>query len=69
MTLSKRWYQRVTCDDDHEVWLLSWLPGRTGFHDHGANPRRRVRGGARHLRGGPRRATARARRCWCPAAR
>ena len=29
-------YQRLTCDDDHEVWLLSWLPGqRTGFHDHG----------------------------------
>jgi len=32
----RRWYQRLTCDDDHEVWLLSWLPGqRTGFHDHG----------------------------------
>ena len=34
--LDRRWYQRLTCDDDHEVWLLSWLPGqRTGFHDHG----------------------------------
>ena len=34
--LNRRWYQRLTCDDDHEVWLLSWLPGqRTGFHDHG----------------------------------
>jgi hypothetical protein len=34
--LSKRWYQRLAWDDDHEVWLLSWLPGqRTGFHDHG----------------------------------
>ena len=33
---NQRWYQRLTCDDDHEVWLLSWLPGqRTGFHDHG----------------------------------
>ena len=33
---SRRWYQRLTCADDHEVWLLSWLPGqRTGFHDHG----------------------------------
>jgi hypothetical protein len=32
----RRWYQRLTCDDDHEVWLLSWLPGqRTGFHDPG----------------------------------
>src|SRR5215471_14868219 len=34
--LGRRWYQRLTSDDDHEVWLLSWLPGqRTGFHDHG----------------------------------
>ena len=33
---NRRWYQRLTWDDDHEVWLLSWLPGqRTGFHDHG----------------------------------
>ena len=32
----RRWYQRLTCDEDHEVWLLSWLPGQlTGFHDHG----------------------------------
>src|SRR5215471_21552382 len=36
--LNRRWYQRLICDDDHEVWLLSWLPGqRTGFHDHGAS--------------------------------
>src|ERR1700740_3687894 len=34
--LDRRWYQRLTSDDDHEVWLLSWLPGqRTGFPDHG----------------------------------
>ena len=34
--LGRRWYHRLTSDDDHEVWLLSWLPGqRTGFHDHG----------------------------------
>ena len=34
--LDQRWYQRLTSGDDHEVWLLSWLPGqRTGFHDHG----------------------------------
>jgi len=31
-----RWYLRLTRDDEHEIWLLSWLPGqRTGFHDHG----------------------------------
>src|SRR5258708_8444588 len=34
--LDRRWYHRLTSDDDHEGWLLSWLPGqRTGFHDHG----------------------------------
>jgi predicted metal-dependent enzyme (double-stranded beta helix superfamily) len=34
--LGRRWYQRLARHDDHEVWLLSWLPGqRTGFHDHG----------------------------------
>ena len=32
----RRWYRRLVLADDHEVWLLSWLPGqRTGFHDHG----------------------------------
>ena len=31
-----RWYERLRRDDDHEVWLISWLPGQaTGFHDHG----------------------------------
>lgn len=31
----ERWYHRLEQGDDHEVWLLSWLPGqRTGFHDH-----------------------------------
>lgn len=31
-----RWYERLHRDDDHEVWLISWLPGQaTGFHDHG----------------------------------
>jgi predicted metal-dependent enzyme (double-stranded beta helix superfamily) len=30
-----RWYRRLAGSDDHEVWLLAWLPGqRTGFHDH-----------------------------------
>ena len=31
----ERWYQRLERGAQHEVWLLSWLPGqRTGFHDH-----------------------------------
>ncbi len=35
---AKRWYRRLALHDDHEVWLLSWLPGQeTGFHDHGAS--------------------------------
>lgn len=33
---ARRWYCRVVLAQDHEVWLLSWLPGQgTGFHDHG----------------------------------
>jgi predicted metal-dependent enzyme (double-stranded beta helix superfamily) len=37
-TAETRWYQRLVADDDHEVWLLSWLPGQsTGFHDHGGS--------------------------------
>ena len=35
-TEETRWYKRLIDGDDHEVWLLSWLPGQgTGFHDHG----------------------------------
>jgi predicted metal-dependent enzyme (double-stranded beta helix superfamily) len=31
----RRWYERVVHLEDHEVWLLSWLPGEnTGVHDH-----------------------------------
>ncbi len=31
----ERWYHRLERGENHEVWLLSWLPGqRTGFHDH-----------------------------------
>ncbi len=34
----ERWYCRLQQADDHEVWLLSWLPGQwTGFHDHGGS--------------------------------
>ena len=35
-TAERRWYRRLVLADDHEIWLLSWLPGQhTGFHDHG----------------------------------
>jgi hypothetical protein len=31
-----RWYEQLHIDDNHEVWLISWLPGQeTGYHDHG----------------------------------
>jgi hypothetical protein len=34
----RRWYQRLARDEEHEIWLLSWLPGQhTGFHDHGTS--------------------------------
>jgi predicted metal-dependent enzyme (double-stranded beta helix superfamily) len=32
----QRWYARLAGNDEHEIWLLTWLPGQqTGFHDHG----------------------------------
>ena len=32
----RRWYERLRCEADHDVWLITWLPGQsTGFHDHG----------------------------------
>ena len=31
-----RWYTRLAVADDHEAWLLTWLPGQyTDLHDHG----------------------------------
>ncbi|MGB8963494.1 MAG: cysteine dioxygenase family protein [Pseudonocardiaceae bacterium] len=31
-----RWYRLLEKTDQHEVWLLSWLPSqRTDLHDHG----------------------------------
>jgi len=31
-----RWYERLYQRPDHDVWVISWLPGQsTGFHDHG----------------------------------
>jgi predicted metal-dependent enzyme (double-stranded beta helix superfamily) len=33
---ARRWYHRVHTSADHEVWLLTWLPGQaTDLHDHG----------------------------------
>jgi predicted metal-dependent enzyme (double-stranded beta helix superfamily) len=33
----RRWYQRLELAGDHELWLLTWLPGQgTGLHDHGS---------------------------------
>jgi hypothetical protein len=35
---TQRWYQRLAAADDHEVWLLTWLPGQgTDLHDHGGS--------------------------------
>jgi rhodanese-related sulfurtransferase/mannose-6-phosphate isomerase-like protein (cupin superfamily) len=34
----RRWYERLYHSPDHDIWVLSWLPGQsTGFHDHGAS--------------------------------
>jgi rhodanese-related sulfurtransferase len=31
-----RWYKRLFQGPDHDIWVISWLPGQsTGFHDHG----------------------------------
>jgi hypothetical protein len=33
-----RWYERLHVAEDHEVWLLTWLPGQgTDLHDHGGS--------------------------------
>jgi predicted metal-dependent enzyme (double-stranded beta helix superfamily) len=33
-----RWYHRLAEAPDHEVWLLTWLPGQgTEIHDHGGS--------------------------------
>ena len=32
----ERWYERLYQGPDHDIWVISWLPGQsTGFHDHG----------------------------------
>jgi rhodanese-related sulfurtransferase/mannose-6-phosphate isomerase-like protein (cupin superfamily) len=31
-----RWYERLYHGPEHDIWVISWLPGQsTGFHDHG----------------------------------
>src|SRR5919197_573149 len=38
LSVDGRWYQRLRADDEHEIWLIAWLPGQsTGFHDHGGS--------------------------------
>jgi predicted metal-dependent enzyme (double-stranded beta helix superfamily) len=33
-----RWYHRLAEQPDHEVWVLTWLPGQgTDLHDHGGS--------------------------------
>jgi predicted metal-dependent enzyme (double-stranded beta helix superfamily) len=35
MDPDSRWHQRLQSEDDHDVWLETWLPGQeTGWHDH-----------------------------------
>lgn len=35
---SARYYRRLLATDDHEAWLLTWLPGQgTPWHDHGGS--------------------------------
>jgi hypothetical protein len=36
--IRRRWYYRLAEAPDHEVWLLTWLPGQdTELHDHGGS--------------------------------
>ncbi|MFI9272836.1 cysteine dioxygenase [Kitasatospora sp. NPDC052896] len=38
LSVGERWYVQLDLTPDHEVWLISWLPGQsTGFHDHGGS--------------------------------
>jgi predicted metal-dependent enzyme (double-stranded beta helix superfamily) len=35
---TQRWYHRLSVEADHEVWLLTFLPGQgTDLHDHGGS--------------------------------
>jgi hypothetical protein len=34
----ERWFTRLYGDDEHDVWLISWVPDRsTELHDHGGS--------------------------------
>jgi rhodanese-related sulfurtransferase len=36
LRINERWYERLHYGDDHDIWVISWMPGQsTGFHDHG----------------------------------
>jgi len=36
LQVEHRWYERLYKGPDHDIWVISWLPGQsTGFHDHG----------------------------------
>jgi rhodanese-related sulfurtransferase len=38
LRVDQRWYERLFHGPDHDIWVISWLPGQsTGFHDHGAS--------------------------------
>jgi rhodanese-related sulfurtransferase/mannose-6-phosphate isomerase-like protein (cupin superfamily) len=38
LRVEHRWYERLYRGPDHDIWVISWLPGQsTGFHDHGAS--------------------------------
>ena len=35
---AERWFTRIHGDDELDVWLISWVPGRaTELHDHGGS--------------------------------
>jgi len=36
LRIEDRWYVRLYQGPDHDIWVISWMPGQsTGFHDHG----------------------------------
>ncbi|WP_158791977.1 rhodanese-like domain-containing protein [Granulicella sp. L60] len=38
LRVEHRWYERLYQGPNHDIWVISWLPGQsTGFHDHGAS--------------------------------
>jgi rhodanese-related sulfurtransferase/mannose-6-phosphate isomerase-like protein (cupin superfamily) len=38
LRVDRRWYERVYSGPEHDIWIISWMPGQsTGFHDHGGS--------------------------------